>query len=171
MIFILPTDTCYGLAGSMNEDDYQGIYSLKWRDFSKQLAVLVRDIESLREMADISDQQLRILREYPHAWSVLLPKKESYVLPHWMDWKKYSTISFRVAEFCISSEFREKLAYPLFLTSANISGNPESRTLAEAMRYFPDIVWYDGWICDSAPSDIFSFGVDDTLVYLRKIRP
>lgn len=29
MIFLLPTDTCYGLAGALTREDYKEIYRLK----------------------------------------------------------------------------------------------------------------------------------------------
>jgi tRNA A37 threonylcarbamoyladenosine synthetase subunit TsaC/SUA5/YrdC len=104
----------------------------------------VRDIDSLRKMADITDEQVEILEHYPYAWSVVLRKKESYILPEYMNHDDYTYISFRVAEYCIPAEFRDVIPYPLFLTSANLSGGPESETLQYAKIYFPDIEGYDG---------------------------
>lgn len=168
MIFLLPTDTCYGLAWELNEQDYKEIYRLKWRDFSKRLAILVRDVDSLRNIAQISDEQVHILEEYQHPWSVILPKNEKYIFPEFLNGDEYSNISFRVARYCIPGESHNQLSYPLFLTSANLSGNPESTTLNDARTYFPWINGHDGGICDLPPSDIFSFWVDDQLIYLRK---
>lgn len=75
MIQIIPTDTCYGLAWEFCEKDYQDIYRLKGRDFSKQLAFLVRDFGSLREYAEITDEQITFLKTYPRPWSVILQKR------------------------------------------------------------------------------------------------
>ncbi len=168
MIFLLPTDTCYWLAWELIEIDYHEIYRIKWRDFSKRLAILVPDMDALREIAEISDEQIQILEQYSHPWSVVLPKNKNYVLPKFLNQDEYSNISFRIAEYCVSEEFQDKLIYPLFLTSANLSGKPESTTLGEAREYFPWIDGYDGGICDLPPSDIFSFWVDNQLIYLRK---
>lgn len=170
MLILLPTDTCYGLAWEINAIDYNEIYRQKWRDFSKRLAILVQDFDALRKYAEISDEQIQILREYPNPWSIVLPKKESFSLPGFLDSREYSNISFRVAEKCIPKPFNNSLSYPLFLTSANISGLPESITLKQSQEYFPWIRGYDGGICDEPPSDIFSFGIHNELVYLRKNR-
>ncbi len=169
MIFLLPTDTCYWLAWEFNEQDYNEIYRLKWRDFSKRLAVLVCDMNSLRQMTEISEEQINLLEQYPSAWSIILPKRENYDLPRFLNKEEYSNISFRVAEKCISAEIRNQLSYPLFLTSANLSGKSESTTLAEAREYFPWIDGYDGGVCDQSPSDIFSFWANNELIYIRRI--
>ena len=41
MLFLLPTDTCYGVAGALTREDYADIYRQKGRDFDKPLAFLV----------------------------------------------------------------------------------------------------------------------------------
>ncbi len=106
-------------------------YEKKW------LAFLVRDFAELREYTDITDEQVEFLQNYPYPWSVILRRKESFILPEFLDTEKYSNISFRIASACIPESLRNTLHYPLFLTSANLSGNPESKTLAEASAYFP----------------------------------
>ncbi|MDD2693605.1 MAG: Sua5/YciO/YrdC/YwlC family protein [Candidatus Gracilibacteria bacterium] len=168
MIFLLPTDTCYGLAGEFTEQDYQEIYRLKGRDFTKPLAWLVKDYEDLQKYIEITDEQIEFLKKYPRPWSILGKKREDFVLPEFLNPITYEKISLRVAEKCIIADIRDNLSYPLFLTSANISGNPESKTLAEAREYFPGLKGVDGGICDEPPSDIFEFGEDGEVKYLRK---
>jgi tRNA A37 threonylcarbamoyladenosine synthetase subunit TsaC/SUA5/YrdC len=119
MIFLLPTDTCYGLAGEFNEQDYHEIYRLKGRDFGKLLAILVADYDDLRQYIEISDEQIEFLKNYPHPWSFLGKKKSDFMLPSWMDNEKYQMLSIRVASVCLKTP--EKLSFPLFLTSANLS--------------------------------------------------
>lgn len=81
---------------------------------------------------------------------------------------EYAKISLRVAHNCIEWDIREKIAYPIFLTSANLSGGRESNTLEEAKTYFPGIDWIDGGICDGHPSDIFSLDPQWKIMYLRR---
>ncbi len=168
MIFLLPTDTCYGLAGALTREDYKEIYRLKWRDFSKQLAILVRDFSDLQNYIDISDTQIEHLERYPYPWSFLWARRSSYILPDFMDPLAYTQISLRVAESCIDSHIRDEIAYPLFLTSANLTWEKESTTLKWAEWVFSWLTWYDGGICDRPPSDIFSLGDRWEIVYLRK---
>lgn len=61
-----------------------------------------------------------------------------------MNLLQYERLSLRVAESCINANIRDNIDYPLFLTSANFSGTPESKTLAEAKLAFPSIDGIDG---------------------------
>jgi tRNA A37 threonylcarbamoyladenosine synthetase subunit TsaC/SUA5/YrdC len=167
-LILLPTDTCYWLAWSFTHEDYIAIYKAKWRDFSKQLAILVRDFSDMQTYIEISDEQIAFLRSYPHPWSFLGKKQLSLDLPDWMDDEKYSMISVRVAGNCIDANIRDTIEYPLFLTSANLSWQRESRMLQEAQKVFPWVEWIDWGICDRLPSDIFSIGEDGILKYLRR---
>lgn len=96
MICILPTDTCYGLSGSLTQEDFDGIYALKGRDIQKKLAFLVRDFSELRNIALVSDEQLRILRSYPYPFSVLLPPNPHYSFPDFIKLDSYQYISVRI---------------------------------------------------------------------------
>lgn len=167
-MFILPTDTCYGFAWSFTKEDFEQIYFRKWRTFSKQLAFLVRNYEDIRHYVEISDAQIDFLREYPYPWSFLWKRNETCVLPDFLDRDDYTMISLRVAENCIDANIRDNIQYPLFLTSANISGQPESKTFEEACTVFPWIDGIDGWICDRLPSNIFSLSETGEFQYLRK---
>jgi tRNA A37 threonylcarbamoyladenosine synthetase subunit TsaC/SUA5/YrdC len=145
MIQIIPTDTCYGLAGVFTETDYLEIYQLKGRDFAKPLALLVEDYEDMRQYIEITDEQIEFLRTYHRPWSCL--GRRICSLPEWMDADQYSRLSLRVARVCfpIVQPFRHgglaantsTLSFPLYLTSANLSGQSESKTLAEARVSFP----------------------------------
>ena len=168
MLLLLPTDTCYGLSGALMREDYEEIYRLKWRDFSKQLAILVRDFSDMKKYIEISDEQIEFLRVYPYPWSFLGKRNPIASLPDCMDPYKYEKISLRVALSCIDANIRDTIEYPLFLTSANLSGASESKTLIEAKIVFPGIEGIDGGVCENQPSDIFSLREDGTIFYLRR---
>lgn len=169
MLTIIPTDTCYWLAGEFSSwDDYLEIYRLKGRDFSNRLAVLVSDWDMLREYSEITGAQIEFLRTYPHPWSIVLKRKSTFILPDFLDSAQYAHISFRVADTCIPDDIRDSLRYPLFLTSANLSGQKESTILSEVRTIFPGVDGYDGWVCDHPPSDIFSISGDGELQYVRR---
>ncbi|MCA9377322.1 Sua5/YciO/YrdC/YwlC family protein [Candidatus Peregrinibacteria bacterium] len=162
MIYIIPTDTCYGLAGSYDEVAYEQIYSIKHRDISKPLAILVKNFEDLPKYINISEEQIDILRAYPHPWSCLAERTMNAPLPgKLIDDPKYQKISLRVAEVCISETIRDTLPYPLFLTSANHSGEMEAHTLEDAKSIVHDskieMQSFDGGICDKPGSNIFEF--------------
>jgi tRNA A37 threonylcarbamoyladenosine synthetase subunit TsaC/SUA5/YrdC len=164
MVFLLPTDTCYGLAGEFSQSDYLEIYRLKGRDFSKPLAFLVENFEDMKKYIEISDEQIEFLKKYPHPWSFL--GKRVCELPNWMDADRYTMLSLRIASVCLKKS--GTMNFPLFLTSANLSGHSESKTLTEAKEFFPWIDGIDGGLCSRPPSDIFSLWENGKLEYLRK---
>lgn len=170
MLFILPTDTCYGLAWDFTREDYESIYDVKWRSTTKQLAILVRDFEDIKKYVIITDEQILFLKKYPHPWSFLGVRNPHFILPDWMEGSQYEMISLRVAKVCILNYDRSitNYEYPLFLTSANLSGHPEPKTLEEAKMVFPWIEGIDGGLCDQPPSDIFSINESGELKYLRR---
>lgn len=104
----------------------------------------------MKTYIDISDEQREFLRAYPHPWSFLGKKSDNFVLPSWMNTEQYQMLSLRVARVCLKDTLSEisplypsvsegRIQYPLFLTSANLSGDPESHTLAEAKGVFPGV--------------------------------
>lgn len=129
---------------------------------------MVRDFDSLREYAEITDEQINFLKAYSYPWSVVLKRNSTWNLSDYLNHHDYGDISFRVAEKCIPANIRNSIQYPLFLTSANLSGKPESRTLLEAKESFPQIAGIDGGICDRPPSDIFTFSEGNEVFYFRK---
>jgi tRNA A37 threonylcarbamoyladenosine synthetase subunit TsaC/SUA5/YrdC len=98
----------------------------------------------MKQYVEITDEQIEFLRTYHRPWSCLGKRHPSYILPEWMDPMSYPRLSLRVAKSCISPDIRDQILYPLFLTSANLSGQDESKTLAEARESFPDIMGIDG---------------------------
>lgn len=97
----------------------------------------MRDYEDLKTYIEITDEQIEFLKQYHRPWSILGKRRADYVLPDFLDEKQYEKLSLRVAESCIDENIRDSVSYPLFLTSANLSGMPESKTLAEARELFP----------------------------------
>lgn len=123
----------------------------------------------MRQYIEITPEQIEYLRSYPRPWSYLGIRNPEYDLPTFLDVGQYTRLSVRVANSCLSAISCDlSPTFPLFLTSANLSGNPESKTLAEARGYFPDITGIDGGVCDKIPSDIFYFDERGKVVYLRK---
>ncbi len=168
MLYILPTDTCYGIAGNFTQEDFAKIYELKGRDAAKKLAFLVRDFDELSQIAIISDEQKIFLKNYLHPFSVLLPPNPEYNFPDFLKIDNYPLISVRIWEIFLDEKILKNLHFPLFLTSANLSGQKEATTLQEANSIFPDIQGFDGGICNNPASNIFSFWKNNEINFMRK---
>lgn len=182
MIYIIPTDTCFGIACPLSErKDYHNIYKLKKRDWKKPLALLVGSFDWLIEHTDLTNEQINFLRSYEKPFTVLTDCDYVKMFMEFEDPEEgdflnsnvYEQIAFRVAH----TEQQKKLIkkeWPLFLTSANRSWDWEIYDIAKIEEMFEeekrvDIRASSSLDEDCSVSDIFSF-VWDTLEveYLRK---
>jgi tRNA A37 threonylcarbamoyladenosine synthetase subunit TsaC/SUA5/YrdC len=118
---------------------YEQIYAIKHRDLSKPLAILVKNFEDLPKYINISEEQIRFSEPIPILGVV---SQNARVMPRFQRSSEQianiKSLSLRVAEVCIPEMIRDTLPYPLFLTSANHSGEKEAHTLEEAKSIIQD---------------------------------
>ena len=185
MIYILPTDTCYGIACWLDDKkNYEKIYKIKKRSFEKPLAIMVKNFRWLRENTTLTGDQVDFLERYEKPFTILTNSDPVELFlkygdgteEHFINKDVYEQVAFRVASQMIDEDLVDKL-WPIWLTSANLSGSWESYTSEEIQKDFEyylekDIVevlwWYD--LDPNIPaSDVFSF-IWETLEveYLRK---
>lgn len=117
MLYIIPTDTCYGIACPFyDKEAYQRIYNLKKRSFDKPLAILVESFSWLEKNTDISKKQLEFLSAYPYPFTVLLQSSpvRAYLQFSTEDEEAfinkdiYTYISFRVAHHPVHKKLLAK---------------------------------------------------------------
>ena len=185
MIYILPTDTCYGIACWLDDKkNYEKIYKIKKRDLGKPLAIMVKNFKWLREHTDLTDEQVDFLECYEKPFTILTSSDPVELFlkywdgneEHFINKDVYEQIAFRVASQTIDEDLVDKL-WPIWLTSANLADTGENYTFEEIQRDFEyyleknivEVLWgYD--LDPSIPaSDIFSFvGESLEVEYLRK---
>lgn len=173
MLYLIPTDTCFWIWCSViSVDDYNEIYNVKWRWFDKLLAVMVWDFEDIKNIAEISEDNLNFIKNYPYPFSVLLTPKSWFLpldLPNIWDYKR---VSVRVANIKFQKDLIKKL-WPIFLTSANKSGEEEIYSVSEFKRQFVndldkiEIADFND-IEVSPPSDIFLIKDTWELEFVRR---
>lgn len=181
-IFILPTDTCYGIwCPIWDSDAYKRIYEIKKRDFSKPLAIMVEDLDWLYENTTLSEQQLDFISEYEKPFTVLTECPRIKMLLEFEDEEisypnhyQYEQIAFRVAHTPAQKKLIQQ-EWPIFLTSANISQKQENYKISDIketfQNYLNEIKIIDEVDLDEniSASDIFSFEWESLeLNYLRK---
>ena len=183
-IYIIPTDTCYWIACPISEhESYDNIYKIKKRDYEKPLAIMVEDFKWLNQNTDLTLEQIQFLKDYEKPFTILT---ESMPLSHWIQFEEedlcfrnrevYSKIAIRIANNTEQQKLIKKVG-PIFLTSANISDQPEIYKWSEIKRVFEyyltnnkiDFIgWFDLTYNDHT-SDIFEFEWDSLdIKYLRK---
>lgn len=182
MIFIIPTDTCFGIWCAFDDvESYHRIYEIKKRDLSKPLAIMVESFDWLEKNTSLSWEQIDFLKKYPRGFTIMTdaPRLKMIMELDQKDFEyknkdEYKKFAFRVAH----NDFQKKLIWeigPIFLTSANFSWEKEIYDTLEARKQFANFSKELTYIPENhtltiePPSDIFEF-IWDTLDvnYMRK---
>lgn len=185
MIYILPTDTCYGIGCAFDDKkNYEKIYKIKKRSHDKPLAIMVKDFAWLEEHTDLTNEQVDFLKRYEKPFTVLTQSRHIELFLEYSDENEdyfinkdvYKQIAFRVAHNGMQESLINEVG-PIWLTSANLSGAGETY---DVEKIDSDFKYYiDKWIVEvigtanldsSIPaSDIFSFdGESLNIEYIRK---
>ncbi|MDD2907154.1 MAG: Sua5/YciO/YrdC/YwlC family protein [Candidatus Gracilibacteria bacterium] len=187
MIYILPTDTCFGMACALDDiKSYEKIYKIKKRSLDKPLAIMVSDFNWLEKNTILTKEQVDFLKKYNKPFTILT---ESPNVKIWIDFVNdetseefinrgvYEKIAFRVANNKTEDRIIKENG-PIFLTSANISNEPEiytSREIKEKFEYYLEkgIIKFvgenTGKLDIVPPSEIFEFeGESLEQKFLRK---
>ncbi len=139
-IFVVPTDTCIGIGCRLDDrEGYNLIYTLKWRDTKKPLAILVPTWDDLLYETTLTPSQINFLKTYKFPFTIVCEVKDDFRDEYpLLDEMQYRTVWFRVAETCLSAETMSYIRSPLFLTSANKAGEEECHTIDEVNSVFCD---------------------------------
>ena len=167
-IGVIPTDTIYGLVGSaLNKKTVERIYKLRKRNLKKPMIILIGDIKQLKKFGISLYPSGYTLN--PRAW----PPKTSLIFPcesakfHYLH-RGTKTLAFRLPKPKKLRSFLKKTG-PLVAPSANFEGEPPSKTIKEAQKYFGNRVdfYVNAGKKISKPSRLLKI-VDDKIIELRK---
>lgn len=163
-VFIHPTNSCYGIWGSIySEKVYNKIYKLKWRPSSKPFFITVQDIHMLQKIWVYDPRIDDYLVKFPHkTFTFILPRIDnlpSYINP-WFD-----TVGVQIAWWPLQEIFNY-IDSPIFWTSANISWQDPiytSKGIQDTFWDESDIIFLDGWDLEKTPAS--------TIIDLTKKEP
>jgi len=135
-VIVFPTETFYGLgANALNVDAVEGVATLKGRDVKNPIALIIADLEMLKEVAEdpppIAERLMQFF--WPGPLTLVLPAKIG-LSPYLCNSK--GGVGVRVSSHPISSALVKGLRHPITATSANPSGAEPARTIAQAQAYF-----------------------------------
>ena len=151
----VPTDTVYGICGSINSLKVQTkLKTIKERPESKPFPIMCADIEQIKKIAIVDNKSEKIIKEFmPGPITIVLRKNEK--LPEYINNGK-ETIAIRMATSNELKELIKSLGCPVFMTSANKSGEEVCKTLEDIEKKCPDL---DGML-----EGTVSFGQASTIV-------
>lgn len=168
-VIVFPTETLYGLgADALNFSAVEKVFQLKGRDPRNPFPVLVSD----RAMLDFLVTEITPLAEklmarfWPGPLTLVLPARKDIPKPLV---NSTGGVGVRISSQPIAQEIVKMLGRPVTATSANPSGQPGARTVAQARNYFPDkiVIFIDG---GELPSQIGSTVAEVAGNKLRIIR-
>jgi L-threonylcarbamoyladenylate synthase len=124
-----PTDTVYGLGAlAFNNAAIESIYTAKNRPIEKAIPILIGEITDIQKITDDFTDMARILasRFWPGPLTCVIPKKQT--LPPAVS--ATSTVAVRMPDHGDARALL-RVAGPMAVTSANISGGPSPSTAEE----------------------------------------
>lgn len=127
-----PTDTVYGLgAQAFNQTAIESIYLAKDRPLEKAIPILIADVVDLDKVADaVPALALRLaVRFWPGPLTLVVPKHAN--LPAAVS--ATSTVGVRIPNHEVARALL-RAAGPMAVSSANLSGQDNPRTVGEVIR-------------------------------------
>ncbi len=163
-IISVPTDTVYGICARINsEKAYNKLMETKKRPKNKAFPIMCADEQQIKSIAIVDERTEKLIRTFmPGPITIILSKKNQ--LPERVTNGK-NTIAVRMATSKVLKELIKQVGSPLFMTSANKSGEPECNTLDDIEKMCPLLDgMLDGDIVFGKPSTIVDCSSDEIRV-------
>ena len=129
-VLIYPTDTIWGIGcDALNINAIERVKSIKGRDNSKSLILLVRDIDMLRQYVEtIPKKAMQLLESSLSPTTIIYPKAKNLPIEHL---SFNSSIGIRIPKNDYLQEVFKEFDHPIVSTSANYSGQPSPLTFED----------------------------------------
>ena len=158
-VISIPTDTVYGVCARINSQKaFDNLVNAKHRPANKSFPVLCLDEEQIESIAIVNEKAQKLIRAFlPGPMTIVLKKKkEAFEYINNAGERTSDELAIRILPLEFIKELIKKVGSPLFLSSANLSGQEVCKTLDEIEEVFPNI---DGIV----EGDV-SFGQASTIV-------
>lgn len=158
-VISIPTDTVYGVCARINSQKaFDNLVNAKHRPANKSFPVLCLDEEQIESIAIVNDNAQKLIRAFlPGPMTIVLKKKkEAFEYINNAGERTSDELAIRILPLEFIKELIKKVGSPLFLSSANLSGQEVCKTLEEIEEVFPNI--------DGIVKGEVSFGKASTIV-------
>ncbi|MFA6290824.1 MAG: L-threonylcarbamoyladenylate synthase [Victivallales bacterium] len=160
-VLLLPTETVYGFMCRWDDSEARArIYNMKKRSSDKPFQMLSSSIAQAEKEGLILDGEAKKIAEkfFPGPLTLVVKNRNG------------GTTGLRIPNHPFMLKFIGEIAFPLAATSANISGEPASLTVEDALKNLeslPDMALDSGRIEEGAPSTV----VDASSTPFKILRP
>ena len=165
-VISVPTDTVYGVCARMNSKKaHDNLMQVKKRRIEKTFPIMCADKEQIKSIAIVDEKAEKIIKKFmPGPITLILNKKDD--IPTYVN-NGRKTIAVRMASSKVLKELIQKTGCPLFMSSANQSGEPTCANLDEIEKSCPTL---NGMMEGNVSFNISSTIVDCTLDNIRILR-
>ena len=166
-VISVPTDTVYGVCARIDSKiAHNKLMAVKERPENKAFPIMCSSLQQIKNIAVVDERAEKIIQAFMPGPITLVLKKISTVLEFVTN--KKDTIAVRMATSKVLEELIKKTGSPLFMTSANKSGNPVCTNLDDIEKACPLL---DGMLEGNVVFGEASTIVDcssDKIIILRK---
>ena len=136
VVISVPTDTVYGICAGINSQiAHDKLIAVKKRPVNKAFPVMCADVKQIKNIAIVNENAEKLIKAFmPGPITLVLKKKDT--LPDYVTNGK-DTIAIRMATSESLKKLIEKTSCPIFMTSANQSGEPTCTNLDEIEKACP----------------------------------
>ena len=165
-VISVPTDTVYGVCAKMDSRKaYNKLVSTKNRPINKPFPVMCADEKQIETIAIVDDKAQKLINAFmPGPITLVLKKRQS--VPDYVS-NGLNTIAIRMATSKPLEELIKKVGCPIFMSSANQSGEPTCTNLDEIEKACPNL---DGMMEGKVSFGMASTIVDCTSVNVKILR-
>lgn len=137
-LVVYPTETVYGLgADALDTDAIERAFAAKGRERSKPMSLGVPSVDAATDYVRASDRERAFMREFlPGPVTVVCEKRD--VVPDALTGGR-ERVGVRVPDHDVALALLERVA-PVTATSANVSGHPSVREVADLDEGFRERV-------------------------------
>ena len=135
-VISVPTDTVYGICARINSvKAHDKLIEVKRRPTTKAFPIMCADEDQIKSIAIVDEKAEKLIRAFMPGPITLVLKKNNK-LPYYVNNGK-STIAVRMATSEVLKNLIQKTGSPIFMTSANQSGEPTCTNLDEIEKTCP----------------------------------
>lgn len=135
-VISVPTDTVFGLCAKVSSQTaYNKLIKIKNRPLDKSFPIMCADLKQINKVAIVTETAGKIINEFMPGPITIILKRKPY-LPEYITNGK-DTIAIRMATSKDLENILREIDNPVFMTSANQSGEPVCTNLDEIEKNCP----------------------------------
>ncbi len=172
MVIMHATETCYGLAADIYEEDaLNKLYKIKKMSAEKPVSMMVGNLDEAKKYAKFNEKAVELADKFwPGPLTLILPRSEQ--LPDFFN--PYSdNVGIRCPDSKISQALIDFFGNPLTTTSANITGRLQVHSVFDYIKQLseydvpPDLIIDSGELTRNKPSTIVKIEGDECVLARR----